>query len=92
MDRKTVDRVSKLAKIRLKNEEAEEFVPQLSNIMGFIEKMNEVNTDNVEPFSGIGLENKLRVDEVSDGNIPDDVLANAPEQQENYFVVRKIVE
>jgi aspartyl-tRNA(Asn)/glutamyl-tRNA(Gln) amidotransferase subunit C len=65
----------------------------LSNIFNFIEKLNEVNTDKVEPLSSI-LDHSLRSrkDEVNDGDIRDKILENAPNKNENFFIVPKVIE
>ena len=77
MDEKKVDSLSK----------------DLSNIFNFIEKLNEVNTDKVEPLSSI-LDHSLRSrkDEVNDGDIRDKILENAPNKNENFFIVPKVIE
>lgn len=92
MDKETVYKLAKLAKIKLRDEEADVLTPQLGDIMSFIEQLNEVDTDEVETFSGFGLEPKMREDKMSDGGYPESVLVNTPEQAEGYFVVPKIIE
>ena len=93
MDIQTVKKVARLARIETNDEEAQIVGNKLENIMKFVEQLNEVNTDNVEPLSNVvDISLRLRADDVNDGNIQKDVLANAPESMEGFFVVPKIVE
>jgi aspartyl-tRNA(Asn)/glutamyl-tRNA(Gln) amidotransferase subunit C len=93
MDIQTVKKVARLARIETNDEEAQIVSDKLKNIMKFVEQLNEVNTDNVEPLSNVvDIALRLRADEINDGNIPKDVLSNAPESMEGFFVVPKIVE
>ncbi|MAY98993.1 MAG: Asp-tRNA(Asn)/Glu-tRNA(Gln) amidotransferase GatCAB subunit C [Micavibrio sp.] len=86
-------RIAKLARIGISDAEADKIGPELSNILGWIEQLSEVNTDNVEPLANVAnIDLKKRKDEVTDGNIQQDVLANAPESLEGYYVVPKVVE
>lgn len=93
LDKETVAKVASLARIKMQEEELEKYGPQLSNIIQFVEQLAEVDTDNVQPLASVvDLNLSLRADEVTDGNIQDDVLANAPETLEGFFVVPKVVE
>ena len=93
MDEATVRKVARLARLKVTDEEVARYVPQLSNIMQFVEQLGELETDNVEPLASVAdIELRLRKDEVTDGNIADQVLANAPEEMEDFFVVPKVVE
>ena len=93
MDKQTVKKVARLARIRMDDAQAEALMPQLSNIMGFVEQLGEVNTDNVEPLASVvDIALPLREDAVTDGDCPEKVLANAPEQTQDFFVVPKVVE
>ena len=93
MDEATVRKVARLARLKVTDEEVARYVPQLSNIMQFVEQLGELETDNVEPLASVAdIELRVRKDEVTDGNIADQVLANAPEEMENFFVVPKVVE
>ena len=93
MDEKTVKRVASLAHIRMDEDEVARTVPQLSTIMGFIEQLSEVETDNVEPLANVmNVDLRLREDVVNDGANPQKVLANAPEEQQDFYVVPKIIE
>lgn len=93
MDIQTVKKVARLARIETNDAEAEAVRAKLETIMKFVEQLEEVNTDNVEPLSNVvDIELRLREDIVNDGNQQQQVLANAPEAMEGFFVVPKIVE
>ena len=88
-----VRHIAKLARIAMSEEELERLVPELNNILGWIEQLGEVDTEGVEPLTAV-IEQKLRLrdDVVTDGNIRDDILANAPEAQHGFFAVPKVIE
>lgn len=93
MDKETVAKVASLARLELTEEELEKYVPQLGNIISFVEQLAEVDTDGVEPLpSPVDIPLRLRADEITDGACAEKVLANAPEELEDYYVVQKIVE
>ncbi len=93
MDKKTVEKVARLSSIEMSDAELDKMAPQLTNIIGFIEQLSEVDTDGVEPLANVvDIELKLRKDEITDGACADKVLANAPEETQGFFVVPKIVE
>ena len=93
MDQKTVRKVARLAQIEVQDSEIEAVGKKLEGILGFVEQLSEVNTDNVETLSSVNeIPLVLREDAVTDGGIADKVLKNAPESQEGFFVVSKIVE
>lgn len=93
LDKESVKKVASLARIRMSDEELERMVPQLSKIIGFVEQLAEVNTDNVEPLANVvDITPELRKDVVNDGECADKVLKNAPEETQGYFVVPKVVE
>jgi aspartyl-tRNA(Asn)/glutamyl-tRNA(Gln) amidotransferase subunit C len=93
LDEATVARIARLARIQIKDEQRAPLAAELSNIMGWIEQLNEVDTDNVPPMTSMeGVTLALRDDEVTDGDKVDEVLANAPEAQDGHFVVPKVVE
>ena len=73
--------------------EIEALVPELNNILGWVEQLGEVNTDGVEPLTAV-IDQKLRLrdDVVDDGDIRQDVLANAPEAQHGFSAVPKVIE
>ena len=93
LSQKDVAKVASLARLKMSDEELNKYAPQLSNIIGFVEQLAEVDTENVEPLASVvDIALSLRSDDVTDGNIRDKVLANAPETLEDFFVVPKVVE
>lgn len=93
LDQKTVAKVASLARIRMDDETKARMAPQLSKIIGFVEQLAQVPTDNVEPLANVAdIALFLRKDVVTDGDCADKVLANAPEKTQGYFVVGKVVE
>lgn len=93
LDKATVKKVASLARLRMDDAELERMAPQLSKIIGFVEQLAEVNTDNVKPLASVvDISLALREDVATDGNCVDKVLANAPEKAQGYFVVPKVVE
>jgi aspartyl-tRNA(Asn)/glutamyl-tRNA(Gln) amidotransferase subunit C len=88
-----VRHIAKLARIAMSDEELDRLLPELNNILGWVEQLAEVNTDGVEPLTAvIDQRLRLRADVVTDGDIRDDVLANAPEPQHGFFGVPKVIE
>jgi aspartyl-tRNA(Asn)/glutamyl-tRNA(Gln) amidotransferase subunit C len=88
-----VKKVARLARIAITEDEAVALEAKLGNIIKFVEQLSEVDTDNVEPLASVvDIELPLRKDEVTDGNIAENVLANAPEETQDFFVVPKVVE
>jgi aspartyl-tRNA(Asn)/glutamyl-tRNA(Gln) amidotransferase subunit C len=88
-----VRHIAKLARIAMSDEEIERLAPELNNILGWVEQLGEVNTDGVEPLTAvIDLKLRLRDDVVTEGNIRDEILANAPEAQHGFFAVPKVIE
>ena len=85
--------IAKLARIAMSEDELARLVPELNNILGWVEQLGEVDTDGVEPLTAV-IEQKLRLrdDVVNDGNLRDEVLANAPEAQHGFFAVPKVIE
>jgi aspartyl-tRNA(Asn)/glutamyl-tRNA(Gln) amidotransferase subunit C len=93
LSREEVQKVAGLARLRMTDEQLDDLAPKLNNILGFIEQLSEVNTDNVEPLSNVARSTlPLRKDEVNDGECRDKVLANAPESEEGFYAVPKVVE
>lgn len=93
VDTATVKRVAKLARIAIRDEEADRLAPELGNILGWIEQLGEVDTSSVEPMTAV-IPNHLRLrdDVVNDGGIRAKVLANAPEGEHGFFTVPKVIE
>ena len=93
LDEATVARIARLARIAVPEEELEPLAAELSHILKWIEQLNEVDTDGVPPMSSVAaMKLAWREDRVTDGGRPEDILANAPERQDGYFVVPKVVE
>ena len=88
-----VRHIARLARIKMSDEEVEALVPELNNILGWIEQLGEVDTDGVEPLTAV-IDNKLRLrdDVVNDGDCRDEVLANAPGAEHGFFAVPKVIE
>ncbi len=88
-----VRHIAKLARIAMSEEELEKLVPELNNILGWVEQLGEVDTEGVEPLATV-VDQKLRLrdDVVNDGDIRDAILANAPEAQHGFFAVPKVIE
>ncbi len=93
VDINQVRHIAKLARIAMSDEELARLVPELNNILGWIEQLSEVDTDGVEPLTAV-IEQKLRLrdDVVNDGDCRDEVLANAPDAQHGFFAVPKVIE
>ena len=93
VDRDTVAKIAKLARIRIEAEQMEPLAAELSNILGWIEQLNELDTEGVAPMTSVvEVEAPLRRDAVTDGDCRDRVLANAPEAADGFFLVPKVVE
>lgn len=93
VDTETVKRVAKLARIALEEEELGHFVDELNALLGFVEQLNEVDVSGVEPMTSvIPMDMKMRPDEVTDGARVEDIVANAPNSSENFFLVPKVLE
>ena len=93
IDKDTVKHISKLARISLDEKKINSLSKDLSSIMKFIEKLNELNTDKTSPLTSIiNASLRTREDEVKDGKIRDQILKNSPDKNEEFFVVPKVVE
>ena len=93
IDLKTIKYISKLSRISVDDEKAKKLAGDMNSIFDFIEKLNELNTDNVEPLTSVAETTlKLRADEVKSKNIRDQILKNSPEENEDFFVVPRVVE
>ena len=93
IDKDTVKHISKLARISLDEKRINNLSKDLSSIMKFIEKLNELNTDKTIPLTSIiNASLKPRKDEVKDGKIRDQILKNSPEKNEEFFVVPKVID
>ena len=93
IDLKTIKHISKLSRISVDDAKANKLAGDLNSIFDFIEKLNELNTDNVEPLTSVAETTlKLRTDEVKSENIRDQILKNSPDENEDFFVVPRVVE
>lgn len=93
VDKNTVRKVARLARIAVPEERLEPMAKELNGILAWIEQLNEVDVEGVEAMtSTVAMELPLREDVVTDGNIRDQVLANAPKTEDGFFVVPKVVE
>jgi len=93
VDAPTVRRIARLARIRLEDAEAEALVPELNNILGWVEQLGEVDTSGVEPLARVvPIPTRLREDAVTDGDQVAKVLANAPDATQGFFAVPRVVE
>lgn len=93
VDLQTVRKIASLARIALADAEAEAMVPELNNILGWIEQLQEVDTTGIAPMTAV-IPNHLRLrdDIVTEGDIRDKVLANAPQAEHGFFAVPKVIE
>ena len=93
VDTETVRRIAHLARIAVTDEEAGRLVGELNTILDFVAQLDEVETGRIEPMTSvIDHAIKLRDDRVSDGGYQSDILANAPQSEDGYFVVPRVVE
>jgi len=93
IDLKTIKHISKLSRISVDDKKADKLAGDLNSIFDFIEKLNELNTDKVEPLTSVAETTlKLRSDEVKSKDIRDQILKNSPDENEDFFVVPKVVE
>lgn len=93
VDITTVKRVAHLARIAINDADAERMTGEINNMLGFVAQLDEVDVEGVEPMtSAMPMKMRLRDDVVSDGNIADAIVANAPVTEDNFFVVPKMVE
>ena len=93
IDLKTVKHISKLARISVDEEKANKLAGDLNSIFSFIEKLKELKTENVEPLTSIAETTlRFREDKIKSENIREKILKNSPEDNEDFFVVPKVVE
>ena len=92
IDLKTIKHISKLSRISVDEKKAEKLAGDLNSIFKFIEKLNELKTDKVEPLTSVAETTlRLRSDEVKSENIRDQIIKNSPADNEDFFVVPKVV-
>jgi aspartyl-tRNA(Asn)/glutamyl-tRNA(Gln) amidotransferase subunit C len=93
LDPATVRRIAKLARIRVEDAQVPQLQAELNGILGWIEQLNEVDVEGVEPLTGAAqMALRMREDVVTDGGIAEEVLANAPDRAGNFYAVPKVVE
>ena len=93
LDKEKIKHVAKLARISVDEAKVESLTKDLNSIFKFIEQLNELNTDKVEPLTSILNQTlRSRKDDITDGAIRDKVLGNAPKKNEEFFIVPKVIE
>ena len=93
IDESTAARVAKLARIRVEEERLPALAQEFNTILGFIEQLNEVDIEGIEPMTSVTPQQlKWREDVVTDGDQQDLILSNAPDAREGFFAVPKVVE
>ncbi|CAA2138506.1 Asp-tRNA(Asn)/Glu-tRNA(Gln) amidotransferase subunit GatC [Hyphomicrobium sp. ghe19] len=93
VDEATVRRIARLARIKISDTEAKGLEKELSGILDWVAQLDEVDTSNVEPMTRVVAQKlKMRDDVVTDGEIAEQIVANAPLAEDNFFVVPKVVE
>ncbi|MBS28586.1 MAG: Asp-tRNA(Asn)/Glu-tRNA(Gln) amidotransferase GatCAB subunit C [Alphaproteobacteria bacterium] len=93
LDTDTVRRIARLARIHVDDADLAPLADELNNILGWIEQLEEVDTDGVEPMtSAVEMVQRLRADAVNDGDLQEAVLSNAPEPNDGFYTVPKVVE
>ncbi|MAU87054.1 MAG: Asp-tRNA(Asn)/Glu-tRNA(Gln) amidotransferase GatCAB subunit C [Rhodobiaceae bacterium] len=89
----TILKIANLAKISITSDETEKLESEISSIISWVETLNEVDTDNIEPMiNSLKSSLRMRDDEVNDGNKIKDILLNSPTEDDNFFVVPKVIE
>ena len=93
IDKDTARRVAHLARIKVEEDQLDNLAAELSGILGFMEQLNEVDVDGVEPMTSVSpMDLKRRDDVVTDGDMQAKILSNAPDAREGFFAVPKVVE
>ncbi|MDO4162288.1 MAG: Asp-tRNA(Asn)/Glu-tRNA(Gln) amidotransferase subunit GatC [Pseudomonadota bacterium] len=93
IDNETVKRVAFLSRLKIEDSKIEAAKEEFNKILNWVEELNEVNTDEVEPLISVNETTlRLREDKVTDGNYQEAILANAPDKEYDYFAVPKVVE
>ena len=93
IDLKTIKHIAKLSRISVNDEKAKKLAGDLNSIFDFIEKLNELKTDQIKPLTSIAETSlKLRSDEIKSQNMRKEIIKNSPEKNEDYFVVPKVIE
>ena len=93
VDKDTVRRVARLARIAMPEDRLEPLAVELSNILSWVEQLNEVDVEGVAPMtSAVEADLPMREDVVTDGGYPDKIVKNAPKTEDHFFIVPKVVE
>ena len=93
IDRETARRVAKLARIKVEEGDLDALASEFNAILGFVEQLNEVDVEGVEPMVSVTpMRLKRRQDAVTDGGYQEKILSNAPDAREGFFAVPKVVE
>jgi aspartyl-tRNA(Asn)/glutamyl-tRNA(Gln) amidotransferase subunit C len=93
VDQALVRRVARLARIKVEDNDVPRLASELNVILSFVEQLNEVNVENVEPMTSVvAAEMRKRADVVTDGDYPKDIVLNAPASEDDFFMVPKVVE
>ncbi len=98
VDKETVTKIASLARIAISDDEANALVPELNNILGWVDQLGEVDVSGVEPMTAV-IPNELRMrediinaDPLTGGGVRDKILANAPDAEDGFFAVPKVIE
>ena len=90
--KKDIEKIAELAQLKFSEDELESFTPQMNEILNYMEKLNELDTDNVEPLSHpVEQTNVFRKDELKKSLTTEEALKNAPEKNEHHFKVPKVI-
>jgi aspartyl-tRNA(Asn)/glutamyl-tRNA(Gln) amidotransferase subunit C len=93
VDADTVRRIAHLARIAVADDEIEHLRDELNAMLAFVEQLSELKVDGVEPMTSVTpMTMKKRADKVTDGDIAEDIVRNAPASEDNYFLVPKVIE
>lgn len=93
LSEKDIKKVARLARIEITDDSCKQLTTQVGSIIDWVEKLNEVNTDNVEALTNVhDMTLRLNKDEITDGNIAEDVLKNSKDAKYGYFTVPKVIE
>ena len=93
IDKNTINKIAKLSRIKLEEKEADSLIKDLNSILDWVEQLNEVNTEKVEPLSNISLSKLPKLEDIAENkNSSKEILSNAPDKLEGYFAVPKVVE
>ena len=93
VDAATVKRIGRLARIRVEEDEVEKYQGEINAILGFVEQLDEVNVEGVEPMTSVTpMQLRRREDVVTDGGYPERIVRNAPLTEDNFFMVPKVIE